>query len=472
MKPNNKKHMIKMAELPNQTRHQQGATLVISMIFMLLISIAATSVTKFAQVNYKMADIFIEQQASVEDAESGLVAAVAKLESMSFDIGCDRNDSECFVSEFDYESCNDGLCFVEGTYTASTAYGNCTNAENSTPLYQNTSVWENNAKTVSRDNGKTVKYIIEFRCYSMSSNANTADIAKTEAFDTSSWNLTFRISALAHDTASGSRTLLQKNYKILGAGVIGIKSMFSINGSLTNMSGTDVSTYYCTHCSKADIEADPEAPDIILNPNEIPSVSYDTYVDAGWNGSGTANLNGYAATDRWEDPSYPDSSVTIPKLDDDAYFASYFGTKDREEFYTDHSAKKVTGSELLAMTAAEFTGTPLNPQVIVITGNLDVSSAVDLRHIGNENTIIIVQGNSTVTANFSHKFGFLYIAGNMSWNGSNDVAGVIAVEGNAYVQTSLGLRPQSNPNDLFDALNIEGPIEWGFSSWNQPSINF
>ena len=486
----------------NTLKKQQGATLLISLVMLALMGIVAASVSQMANSNYKMADIYIDQQTAYEGAEKGIIAAQEVLANMTIEANCDSANSSCFMSKFIHATgkCDQGFCF-DGTYSNTNT---CTtnDASQSKALHQDESNWANAASLDAN-----TKYLIEFRCYMMNSSNSATALAANK--NSSYWRPLFRISSLHVDATTGARTMVQLNEFKSSIDKLKLDGIFSVNGDIVNIGGTNIGATFCEHCTDADV-ANPNLPNVTIDPNESSGVAYGgdiqygtittnylTNPDGSWmldsnnqvmtSESITTSLTpptnnqlmgGKLSNDGYHD--YQDAPKDIGTKTNDEYFAQYFGTTNRAEYY-----KKVQASgQLTTLTAQEFNAGQLTlnpaptkdkPQVIVIKDvpaeGLDFTASG--LGIANENTIIIVEGDlNAKDLAATDKFGLLYVAGDIDWSGSQFVQGVIAVEGTATIRTSLNLVPKINPADLTEKLTDNSGSPHHFSSWMQPSIQF
>lgn len=183
-------------------------TLVVSLFFLLIITLGAVSAMKITGVDERMTANYRDRQVTFQIAEAALVEAEAWVENNDFPItdlydGCTGNN--CFNA-----NCLNGLCDTK-TFSASS---DCTVTAD-TPWSNNLNVWESGRyRTVNITFGSesvSAKYIVEFRCYIPYDLENNPEPSDTPP--SANWSEYYRITVLSEGGTDGSRVMLQSTYK-------------------------------------------------------------------------------------------------------------------------------------------------------------------------------------------------------------------------------------------------------------------
>lgn len=190
---------------------QQGSTLMVSLIMLLLLTIVGMAGMQMTSLEERMAGNFRNHALSFQAAEAALAEAERYVENTAFNLtnfqtGCSGN--QCFKA-----SCENGLCF-NGTFPVSTTPAKECVVGTAKP-WESWALWADNSKTrvatTLAGTSTTAKYIVEFRCFILRDSAfNSPD--KTVL---AQWSLAFRITALATGGTDDSQTMLQTTYKKL-----------------------------------------------------------------------------------------------------------------------------------------------------------------------------------------------------------------------------------------------------------------
>lgn len=195
---------------------QQGAVLLVALVFLLILTVAGVSAIRLANVEERMTGNFADRNVAFQAAEAALREAEEYIRSKNFADeafynGCVGTD--CFVAD-----CTGGLCF-SGDYEADNT---CTLAVPATPgaeVYQSASVWADDSgkhreATTGLDN-VTARYLIEFRCYGVKDADIDPELLNdaTLFYDATIWEPLYRITAFAVGRSQSARVMLQSTFR-------------------------------------------------------------------------------------------------------------------------------------------------------------------------------------------------------------------------------------------------------------------
>lgn len=170
-------------------KKSSGAALVVALVLLVAVTVIGLANMQSASLETKMVASQKLRNLNFAIAESGLAAAEKNLYStlqlkthnlFTDTCGSKGTNSLCFTNP-----CSKGLCF-DGTYSSSLSRDECEIASgaNTTPrakFWEDTTVWSTASKhgTVTAGaHDKTVKYIVEFLCFSgpeFTSKPNSSD---------------------------------------------------------------------------------------------------------------------------------------------------------------------------------------------------------------------------------------------------------------------------------------------------------
>lgn len=157
----------------------------------------------------------------------------------------------------------------------------------------------------------------------------------------------------------------------------------------------------------------------------------------------------------------------VGTMNKDAYFEQFFGDT-KSNIKGGSTTTQITPGELKnyrdsskiperGKPAAD--GTKAKPPILWVNGDVNVGDFGSFWNQFGKDVIVIVDGNITLsTESHGAQVGFLYATGNVNAGepnklaGSWDFYGALAVEGSLTANTSFGLRPQKNPNDLLNSF--------------------
>ncbi len=187
-----------------QVATQRGALMVLVLVILLVVSLLGMSTVDTSGLEMRMASNSRDQQAAFEAAEYTLSFVENQISGTGFSSQSLSNQScgsICFES-----TCTGGYCF-NGTEPNSSE--NCRLNAPATEPYEDAALWQNGSGrhqtlTVS---GMTVRYIIEFRCYTA--------LDPTVAMSDTNFSQVYRITAFATGPAGRGRVMLRSTMKML-----------------------------------------------------------------------------------------------------------------------------------------------------------------------------------------------------------------------------------------------------------------
>jgi len=191
---------------------QQGSTLIISLIMLLLLTIVGMAGMRMTGLEERMAGNFRNHALAFQAAEAALAEAEAYVENTAFKLtdfqtGC--SGSQCFTS-----SCANGLCF-NGTFPSGTTTPVKDCLVGTTKPWESWALWADSSKTRAATGltgtSATAKYIVEFRCYVLKDPSFNSPDKTVDA----QWSLAFRITALGKGGTDDAQSMLQTTYKKL-----------------------------------------------------------------------------------------------------------------------------------------------------------------------------------------------------------------------------------------------------------------
>jgi type IV pilus assembly protein PilX len=193
---------------------QQGNTLIISLIILLVLTVVGISSIGNVTLSQKMATNYRDADVVFQAAEAALAEGERKAEELSaslqesyFAAGCASED--CFTA-----LCNNGKCF-NGTFEAADP---CWLSEPATELARDEATWTTVGSALDSQlsfTGLTQKpqIIIEFLCYVQVDPTVTLAVP-TPPYAAIDWNYFYRITSYARGVNGSSRAMLQSTYKV------------------------------------------------------------------------------------------------------------------------------------------------------------------------------------------------------------------------------------------------------------------
>jgi type IV pilus assembly protein PilX len=194
-------------------KNSQGSVLIVSLVFLLLLTIVGVSAMNMTNLEEKMTGNFRDHDMAFQTAEAALLDAESYVED-TFDIDRALTSPACSGSSCYTDECDDGLCF-HGEFTSSSApVNNCSNG--TTKEWEDNAIWSDTAKTRAIETEITgtvgnARYIIEFRCFVPKDPTN----ADPDPAIFAQWSPAFRITALAGGASTDAQVMLQSIYKLV-----------------------------------------------------------------------------------------------------------------------------------------------------------------------------------------------------------------------------------------------------------------
>lgn len=190
-----------------------GSVLLVSLVFLLLLTIVGVSAMSMTNLEEKMTGNFRDHDLAFQAAESALLDAEEYVES-TFDISKALTNPACSGAGCYSSSCTNGLCFNGTFQNSSTPVSSC--EAGTAKEWEDSSIWSTSSKTRSVSNQVTgtvenARYIIEFRCFVPRDPTN----AEPDPAVFAQWSPAFRITALASGASTDAQVMIQSVYKLV-----------------------------------------------------------------------------------------------------------------------------------------------------------------------------------------------------------------------------------------------------------------
>lgn len=209
----------------NQRRKQKGATLIVSLVLLSLITLFGLATMQSSNLQLKMTATTKERNLMLAASEAAISQAENELAASQ--PGYSRLSDVCGVGDECFENtCSGGNCF-DGLFEASMKKSECTVAEeaNATQrlnFWEDTSIWDDPGRHYdfalldNIDNGPDfdVKYIIEFLCYVDAGGGGGLRVFGPGG-DESLGAPLFRITTKAESESSKLRVMMQSTYVVI-----------------------------------------------------------------------------------------------------------------------------------------------------------------------------------------------------------------------------------------------------------------
>lgn len=192
---------------------QCGSVLIVSLVFLLLMTIVGVSAMNMTNLEERMASNFRDHDLAFQAAEAALLEAEEFVEN-SFDIGRVYTNPACSGVGCYSSACTGGLCFQGSFDGSSSTVSSCSSG--TIKEWENSAIWTGSSKTRSATEQvvgtvQNARYIIEFRCF-MPRDPNNPD-PDLNVF--AEWSPAFRITAVASGASTDSMVMLQSTYKLV-----------------------------------------------------------------------------------------------------------------------------------------------------------------------------------------------------------------------------------------------------------------
>ena len=197
----------------NSMISQKGSVLIVSLIFLLLLTIVGVSSMNMTSLEERMAGNFRDHDLAFQAAEAALLDAEEFVEN-TFDITQAYTDPACTGTNCYSSACTGGLCFNGEFENSSTPVASCTSG--TVKEWEDASVWSTSTKTRASSDQisgtvENARYIVEFRCFMPRDAANSDPDPDVFA----QWSPAFRITAVASGSSTDSTVMLQSIYKLV-----------------------------------------------------------------------------------------------------------------------------------------------------------------------------------------------------------------------------------------------------------------
>ncbi|WP_330924181.1 pilus assembly PilX family protein [Candidatus Sororendozoicomonas aggregata] len=176
---------------------QQGSVLLVSLMILLILTVAGLTVINSSSIEGKVTGQFIDHQVAFNAGEAALLAVEEWIEATALDL-------TAFTSR-----CTNGLCF---NGSDPDAISTC-DTHPSFP-WKDTALWDDNTRVgtlpITLDGVVfNTRYLVEFRCYL----PRESEGPDPDPASSNDWAQFFRISVLASGNVDTTRVMLQSTYK-------------------------------------------------------------------------------------------------------------------------------------------------------------------------------------------------------------------------------------------------------------------
>ena len=187
-------------------QRQRGALIVVTLIFLLIVSMLASSTMDTTGLEMRMATNSRDQQLAFEAAEYTL----SWVENEIMDAGGFSDNSisnnNCGAACFE-DTCSNGYCF-DGSSPLD--WSNCQMDSPAAEVYESAALWADGSgkhRTLAVPGiGVSTKYIIEFRCYTA--------LDSTQPMDATNNTRVYRTTAFAEGPGGRGRMMLRSTMKV------------------------------------------------------------------------------------------------------------------------------------------------------------------------------------------------------------------------------------------------------------------
>lgn len=192
--------------MDNGRNRQKGATLIISLVLLLVATLIGVGGMETTVVEEKMSGSYRDHQMGFESAEQALLEGENFVESTEFTFS-------------DYSAtCANGLCF-NGTWDSTNPNASCQLDGSGTDVWVKTdsiNIWSSaNTRTISDallGINQAPQYIVEFLCHApTSTSSNLEPYVESNGWQ-AQYGLLFRITALGTGGSNNARVMLQSTY--------------------------------------------------------------------------------------------------------------------------------------------------------------------------------------------------------------------------------------------------------------------
>jgi type IV pilus assembly protein PilX len=192
---------------------QKGSVLLVSLIFLLLLTLVGVSSMNMTSLEEQMAGNFRDHDLAFQAAEAALLAGEEFVED-TFDITQAYTSPACSGAICYTSSGTAGLSFNGALTGPASPVANCDSG--TTKEWEDSSIWSDSSKTRASSGQisgtvENARYIVEFRCFMPRDSVNLDPDPDVYA----QWSPAFRITAVASGTSTDSTVMLQSIYKLV-----------------------------------------------------------------------------------------------------------------------------------------------------------------------------------------------------------------------------------------------------------------
>lgn len=197
----------------SKAHKQKGATLVVSLVILTMVTVLGIASMRNSNLELKMAASARDHSVAFQNAESALrivEESISQITQDQVENAC-TNAAGCFDA-----TCTNGLCF-DGVFSSNMAASECelsSSGQRPKQMWKDKTIWEttglhgNIVLPGSSDDTvtNTVGYLIEFLCFALPE-GQSADQARSDGYPL------FRITVRAEGEAGRSTSMLQSVYR-------------------------------------------------------------------------------------------------------------------------------------------------------------------------------------------------------------------------------------------------------------------
>lgn len=198
---------------------QAGATLVVSLIILAIVTVLGVASMRSSNLQLKMVASARDRAIALQRGEAALLQIEQQLFTNSYTVrnftdSCNPNELTCFS-----QACTDGLCFF-GTFADPLYKADCSLYSSASgavsQAWQNGGFWDNTDRhdtigiATTDGNESDVRYIVEFMCFAPRDD-NTPQLSED---DLNSGVPLYRVTVRAQGEAGRSEVMMQSTVKI------------------------------------------------------------------------------------------------------------------------------------------------------------------------------------------------------------------------------------------------------------------
>jgi type IV pilus assembly protein PilX len=201
---------------------QQGATLIVSLVILAVITLLGVASMRSSNLELKMAASARDRSVAFQAAESALGSIERSLVALNYPVSA--FDSNCTGNLCFKADCSNGQCFI-GEFDSTQSRKNCRLADPDNlqrEAWKTGTHWTTNGKhkvlqgvpkTDEKSPDVTVKYMLEFLCFTPIDNSEVMGASGAEVKQQEADVPLYRITVLASGESNRSSVMLQSVYK-------------------------------------------------------------------------------------------------------------------------------------------------------------------------------------------------------------------------------------------------------------------